>query len=82
MRKLVLGTALLPVILLVILTTAPAALAQFNPGTVVGNVYQNPAAGYGYGIGYGFGLPQTTPYYGYYRYAPVHRREKAASTPG
>jgi hypothetical protein len=54
----------------------------FNPGTVVGNVYQNPEAGYGYGIGSGFGLPQTAPFYGYYRRAPVHRREKAASTPG
>jgi hypothetical protein len=53
MRKLILAAAL-------VLTATPAALAGetgFNPGTVVSNVYQNPAAGYGYGIGYGFGYP-------------------------
>jgi hypothetical protein len=42
--------------------------AGFNPGTVVGNVYENPEAGYGYGIGSGFGLPQK-PYYDSCRYA-------------
>jgi hypothetical protein len=42
--------------------------AGFNPGTVVGNVYQNPEAGYGYGMASGFGLPQT-PYYDTCRYA-------------
>jgi hypothetical protein len=55
------------------LVAAPAAAlaggaSGFNPGTVVGNVYQNPEAGYGYGIGSGFGPPQT-PYYGSCRHA-------------
>jgi hypothetical protein len=32
---------------------APSAMAQdFNPGTVIGNVYQNPASGCGYGFGF------------------------------
>jgi hypothetical protein len=53
--------------------------AGFNPGTVVGNVYQNPEAGYGYGIGYGFGLPQA-PYYVSCRYpsgAPCYGPRRA-----
>jgi hypothetical protein len=37
---------------------AVAAEGGYNPGMVVVNVYQNPAAGSGYGIGSGFGLPQ------------------------
>ncbi len=54
----------------VTLSTGSACLAQggFNPGTVVGNVYQNPVAGYGYGFGYsgpGFDYYGYTPGYGY-----------------
>jgi hypothetical protein len=39
--------------------------AGFNPGTVISNVYENPAAGYGYGMS--SGLP-AAPYYGPCRY--------------
>jgi hypothetical protein len=60
MRKLILAAAL-------ILAATSAALAQFNPGTVVGNVLQNPASGCGYGYGY-FG-----PGCGYDFYAPGYR---------
>lgn len=36
-----------------VLTATSVSLAQdFNPGTVVGNVLQNPASGCGYGFGY------------------------------
>jgi hypothetical protein len=48
-------------------TALAGGASGFNPGTVVGNVYQNPEAGYGYGIGSGFGLPQT-PYSASCRY--------------
>ena len=49
----------------------------YNPGMVVVNVYQNPAAGYGYGIGSGFGLPQDRSYRGVSGYsaaAPIRGR--------
>jgi hypothetical protein len=55
MKKLILLMAFM-------VAAAPAARAQFSPGTVIGNVYQNPAAGYGYGIVDGFGLPYAPPY--------------------
>jgi hypothetical protein len=47
MRKLVLGAVFM-------LTMTSCLLAQdFNPGTVVGNVFQNPASGCGCGYGLG-----------------------------
>jgi hypothetical protein len=52
-----------------------AAEGGYNPGMVIVNVYQNPAAGSGYGIGSGFGLPQGRSYRagsGYGDTAPVH----------
>jgi hypothetical protein len=48
-------------------TSASLAQAGFNPGTVVGNVYANPAAGCGYGYGY------VGPGCGYYLSAPAYR---------
>jgi hypothetical protein len=51
----------------------------YNPGMVVVNVYQNPAAGYGYGIGSGFGLPQDRTYRGASGYsdaAPVRSHHR------
>jgi hypothetical protein len=71
------------------LAAAPvAALAGggggFNPGTVIANVYENPAAGYGYGMSSGFALPPA-PYYGPCGYEagprcrpPRHSRIKAS----
>jgi hypothetical protein len=67
MKKVILVTAL-------VLTATSGALAQeVNPGTVVGNVLQNPASGCGYGFGY------SGPGCGYYGYPPgsahyVHRQ--------
>lgn len=58
---------------------ALAAEGGYNPGMVVVNVYQNPAAGYGYGIGSGFGLPQDRAYRGISGYsdaAPVHAHHR------
>jgi hypothetical protein len=46
--------------------------AGFNPGTVISNVYENPAAGYGYGMSSGF-APPPAPYYGPCRYGPGTR---------
>jgi hypothetical protein len=59
------------------LTAAPtvalaAGGAGFNPGTVISNVYENPAAGYGYGMSSGF-APPPAPYYGPCRYGPGTR---------
>jgi hypothetical protein len=54
-----------------------AAGGGYNPGMVVVNVYQNPAAGYG--IGSGFGLPQDRTYCGASGYsdaAPVHSHHR------
>jgi hypothetical protein len=53
MKKLILAATLA----LTAMPTAFAGQTSANPGTVISNVYQNPAAGYGYGIRYGFGLP-------------------------
>jgi hypothetical protein len=53
----------------ILVAAASPALAQnsgANPGTVIGNVYENPEAGWGYGIGHGFGLPDPR----HYRYVP------------
>jgi hypothetical protein len=58
--------------------------AGFNPGTVISNVYENPAAGYGYGMSSGFALPPA-PYYSPCGYGsgtrcqpPRHGRIKAS----
>jgi len=38
---------------MLVFAVASSATAQdFNPGTVIGNVYQNPASGCGYGYGF------------------------------
>jgi hypothetical protein len=51
MIKLVLAAGLL-------LAVTPYSFAQdFNPGTVVGNVFQNPLSGCGYGYGLGCNPP-------------------------
>ena len=54
MRRLVLGAALA-------LAAASVSWAQsgFNPGTVVGNVLQDPASGCGCGYGHGCCPPQS-----------------------
>jgi hypothetical protein len=56
--------------LLVAATACSFAQAGFNPGTVVGNVYQNPLSGCGYGYGLGCNPPD---HYGPHR-VWVHRR--------
>lgn len=49
----------------------PRSFAQdFNPGTVVGNVYQNPLSG----CGYGYGLGCYPPDYGPPTRPVVHRQ--------
>jgi hypothetical protein len=66
-----------------ILTAPPAALAQaadFNPGTVVGNVYESLYATYGYNFAFGYSPPP----YGWVRPAIVHHhtiREKVGAGP-
>lgn len=62
---------------------ASLAMAQdFNPGTVIGNVYQNPASG----CGYGFGFDCYPPGYGHYeavhsnRYAWLRRHARKDTT--
>ena len=74
MKKLVFAAGLL-------LATVQWSYAQdFNPGTVVGNVYQNPLSGCGYGYGYGMGCyppgygPPGTPWM--YRHRQVRHRVK------
>jgi hypothetical protein len=67
MKKVILVAAL------VLTATSGGSAQEFNPGTVVGNVLQNPASGCGYGFGY------SGPGCGYYGYPPgsahyVHRR--------
>ena len=62
MRKLVLAAAFV-----LAATSASLGQAGFNPGTVVGNVYANPASGCGYGYGY------SGPGCGYYLSAPGYR---------
>jgi hypothetical protein len=57
----------------VLAATSGGMTQEFNPGTVVGNVLQNPASGCGYGVGY------SGPGCGYNGYPPgnahyVHRR--------
>ena len=73
MKKLILAAAFM-------VAATPVAFAQFNPGTVVGNVYQNPAAGYGYGYAYGFGLPYPPPAdsYAVRQKSPGHRTGNGA----
>jgi hypothetical protein len=49
---------------------ASSAMAQdFNPGTVIGNVYQNPASG----CGYGYGFDCYPPGYGHNGTVHAHR---------
>ena len=55
MRTLVLAAAF-------VVAAVSAALAQgYNPGTVIGNVYQNPIAGCGFGYGFGCYPPDYQP---------------------
>ncbi|HTV37954.1 MAG TPA: hypothetical protein VMF12_16095 [Xanthobacteraceae bacterium] len=55
---------------MLVLPVASSALAQdFNPGTVIGNVYQNPASG----CGYGYGFNCYPPNYSHYATAQTHR---------
>ena len=66
----------------IILTATSAALAQagFNPGTVVGNVYESLYATYGYDFAFGYSPPP----YGHVRAAPGHHhtaRENSAPAP-
>lgn len=65
-----------------ILTATSVALAQagFNPGTVVGNVYENLYATYGYDFAFGYSPPP----YGHFRAAPGHHytaRERVRAGP-
>jgi hypothetical protein len=66
-----------------ILTATSAALAQaagFNPGTVVGNVYESLYATYGYDFAFGYSPPPD----GQVRPAPGHHhtvREKLSASP-
>ena len=65
-----------------ILTATSAALAQagFNPGTVVGNVYESLYATYGYDFAFGYSPPP----YGHVRAAPSHHhtaRERLGAGP-
>jgi hypothetical protein len=71
MHKLVLGAAL-------VLTATSASWAQsgFNPGTVVSNVYQNPASGCGCGYGHGCCPPQSYYPYGYTAAYPYDRHRR------
>ena len=58
---------------MLLLAVASSAMAQnFNPGTVVGNVYQNPASG----CGYGFGFDCYPPRHGHYENLRTHRYAK------
>jgi hypothetical protein len=72
MRKVVFAAGLL-------LAMVRGSCAQdFNPGTVVGNVFQNPLSGCGYGYGLGcdppsYGLPDKA---GLVRHHHVRRRIK------
>jgi hypothetical protein len=72
MRRLTLAAAL-------VLIAAPAALAQtgFNPGTVVGNVYESPTCLDVCGFGY-----SPPPSYGYSSYAPGYGDSSYASRYG
>jgi hypothetical protein len=56
MRNLLLGAAVLTAM------TSGALAQDFNPGTVVGNVFQNPASGCGCGYGSGCCPPAATQY--------------------
>jgi hypothetical protein len=57
----------------------PVSWAQdFNPGTVVGNVYQDPASGCGCGYGHGCCPPQSYASGPYWRAYPYDRHKKVA----
>jgi hypothetical protein len=79
MRKVVLAGVL------VLAATSVSWAQDFNPGTVVGNVFQDPRSGCGCGFGHGCCPPQS--YYpdGYTRPYPYdrhrrHARRNAATT--
>ena len=79
MRKIVFGAG-------IILVATSASWAQnFNPGTVVGNVFQDPASGCGCGVGHGCCPPQSyagqhSRAYPYDRHKRVARHSAGANT--
>jgi len=79
MRKLVFGAAFV-----LAATSISWAQSGFNPGTVVSNVYQDPASGCGCGFGHGCCPPQSvypggyTPAYPYDRHGR-HARHGTAT---
>jgi hypothetical protein len=80
MSKLVLGAAL------VLAATSVSWAQDFNPGTVVGNVFQDPRSGCGCGYGHGCCPPQSyypnqeTWVYPYERHRRYARRRAVSAT--
>jgi hypothetical protein len=80
MNKLVLGVAL------VLAATTVSWAQDFNPGTVVGNVFQDPRSGCGCGYGHGCCPPQSyypdegTRVYPYERHRRYARHRATSAT--
>jgi len=73
MRKIFLGA------LFTLAVTCGAFAQDFNPGTVVGNVFQNPASGCGCGYGSGCCPPASAQRPDTWVYRHHHRRPRQAA---
>jgi hypothetical protein len=72
MRKVVLAASF------VLAATSVSSAQDFNPGTVVLNVFQDPASGCGCGVGHGCCPPQSYAPGQYSRVYPYDRHKRVA----